>query len=135
MLLKLTQEHLDQTSNILDHGWYKLYVEDMKIAEAKTDKSTLYVFTMKVLDADDEPNKRLIGKKTFFQISEKGIGFGIPFLRACGANIPDKIAPGAEITLNPEACVGKTIKGQNNPGLDKNKVMRNNWAVFTTVND
>jgi hypothetical protein len=128
MLLKITQEHLDQATQVYDHGWYTIHVDELKVKEDKKG-ADLYVYTCTIIDADDEENKRFAKRKTFIQVSESGISFGIPFFRACGANIPEKIGPEG-VSLNPEACVGKILKAQNNPGLDKNKVMRNNWAAF-----
>ena len=133
MKFKLNQDHLDSLSNILDAGWYTLKVDSLTEKQDK-DGADLDVFTLKVIASDDEENKKWIGRKAFFSISEKGPQFGVPFLRACGAPIPDKM--GAEgLDINTKFCEGKVIKGQNQPGPDKNKVMRNNWVTFLPVKE
>jgi hypothetical protein len=128
--IKLTQEHLDQAATIYEHGWYTLRVDDL-VETTDSKKADLYRYVCKIIDSDDEDNKRYVGKKAFIQVSENGLGFAIPFFRACGAEIPEKIE--GELPIELKFCVGKTFKAQNNPGLDKNKVMRNNWNVFARM--
>ena len=97
----------------------------------KSDKNgaDLYLYSFKIVGADDEDNARFVGKKAFVNVSEKGFGFAIPMFRAAGANIPDKIgADGLDVEMN--FMVGKKLRAQNNPGKDKNGVLRNNWNTW-----
>ena len=131
--IKISQDSIDQATSVYDAGWYTLKVDSFTLGETKNDKADLFKYTLSILDADDEQNKRFIKRKAFFQFSEKGISFGIGFLRACGASIPEKLAPGQEVTLNPDGCVGRVVKGYNVPKMDDRNTMRNNWEKFVPV--
>lgn len=130
-LIKITQDDVDKTINVFDAGYFTLKCEKFEIAEAKTDKSANYVFTHKVTAVDDEDNKKFIGRTVILRFNEKAMGFSVPYFRACGADIPEKL--NADVQLNPDACVGKSIKAKNSPAQDKNRNMQNNWGAFVKV--
>lgn len=129
--IKLAQEHLDAANNVYNEGWYTLKVDELTEKKDR-EGADLYVFTCIITSADDEESKKFINRKTFINVSEKGFGFAIPFFRACGAMIPEKIGEEG-LDLEMKAFVGKSCKAHNLPKKDKNGTLRNNWDSFVRV--
>jgi hypothetical protein len=134
--IKLTQEHVEQSTNVYDEGWYTILFDDLT-EKKDSDGADLYVYTGKITAADNEASKGFVGKKVFINVSEKGFGFAIPLWRAAGASVPDKI-PESGLELELGFMKGRSVKAHNAPGIIKTKKnpagkMGNNWDMFAPV--
>jgi len=129
--IKLSQDHVDASNNVYDEGWCVLEVEELTEKKDR-DGADLFVYSCKITEAIDEQMKRFIGRKAFINVSEKAFGFAIPFFRACGAVIPEKISEEG-IDLEMKFCLKKKVRAHNAPKKDKNGVLRNNWDQFLRV--
>jgi len=96
-------------SKIIPPGWYKLLVKSMSEEQAGTDGSDLFVYKNIIQGGNYE------GVPLRFQISEKAMGFGIPYLVAGGVDVK----PGVAVDLNDN--VGKVIEGFVQRGEYKGK--------------
>jgi hypothetical protein len=86
-------------SKIIPPGWYDLLVKSMSEEQAGTDGSDLFVYKVIVQSGDMQ------GVPLRFQISEKGLSFGVEFLQACGQEIKN----GVPVEL--AKVVGANIEG------------------------
>jgi hypothetical protein len=92
-------------SKIVPPGWYSLLVKSMSEEQAGTDGSDLYVYRLIVQGGGDPKQGDVKGVPLRFQISEKGLSFGVEFLQACGQEVKN----GVPVEL--AKVVGANIEG------------------------
>lgn len=99
-------------STVITPGWYRVLVTNQFNKAATTDGSNLFKYEIEVVEARGTKDKKFAGVPLKeFQISEKAVGFGIPFLLACGfpQSELDKVKAGQPAQVDETKPVGQQI--------------------------
>ena len=114
MKLRITRDDLLK-SKIVEPGWYPTEVAEVKEAPTKAGDSTNWNVTLRI-----QAPVEFAGVTVIRTFNEKGAGFAINFLKACGAVISEE---GAEFDM--QAAIGRKImtyiKTEEYQGTPKNR--------------
>lgn len=100
-------------NKVVKPGYYHILVKSILTQPSKTDGSTVYKLTHKIIEPGEYQSIPLQD-----YISEKAIGMAIPFITACN----DGKAPDAETNYDLANGVGKVIRAQVSNTLYNGKV-------------
>lgn len=116
-MIKVTKSDLIK-GRTYDCDWYPVEVIDFDEKAAKTDGSTNYVYTFRILSGPFEGGELT---RTF---SEKVIGMMVPFVEACGGKFDEDGG-----SFDPAALKGRKLQVYNNNRMYEGK-MRNDVSDF-----
>lgn len=118
--IQLTEDDVKAGNVVKQPGWFTFQIGDTKEKPAKTDGSTVYTVSLKVIDG---PDPDMIGSVVFKTYSEKALWRTKKFFAALGADVSK---PG--ITLDFDECKNMKVQGylqrgkNNDNGEDTNDV-------------
>lgn len=121
--VNFTEDDMARSRTVESAGWHLTEVIKHEEGAAKTDNSKLFKWQLKVLDGEYK------GMIVYYQLSEKAMGMGTNFAKACGAKVDPKKGLSGWDTESP---VGKRIEAYIKPDVYNGKP-KNDVADFRPV--